>query len=181
MDYKLLFILIEGDDDERFFKGVVESSFQERYSAIQFWKYADKNKKVRANFIKSLNAMKADYICIGDIDDFPCITARKEKITDGFDKQITVDRIAIVIREIEGWYLAGLDETASKRLGIRKKIKTTDNVIKEHFNQLIPRGMPRSVFMRKILENYDVGVAEGKNKSFGYFRDKWMNDRQQGA
>jgi hypothetical protein len=176
MDYKRLFILVEGDDDERFFKVVVEPSFQEKYSAIQFWKYADKNRKIRVNFIKSINAMKADYICTGDIDDIPCITAKKEKITDGFGKKITTDRIVIVIKEIEGWYLAGLDEKASKKLGIRKKIKTTDKITKEHFNQLIPKNMPRTEFMQKIMENYDVEVAEGKNKSFGYFLNKWMND-----
>jgi len=60
--------------------------------------------------------------------------------------------------------------------GIRKKIENTDNVIKEHFNQLIPKNTPRPVFMQKILENYDVEVAEGKNRSFGYFLDKWTND-----
>ncbi len=181
MDYKLLFIFIEGNDDKRFFESVVAPSLQEKYSAIKFPKYAEKDKKRKVNFIKSINAMKADYICIGDIDDVPCITAKKEKITDGFDKRITVDRIAIVIKEIEGWYLAGLDEKTSKKLGIREKIKTTDKITKEHFNQLIPKGMPRSVFMRKILENYDVEVAEGKNESFGYFLNKWMNDRQQSA
>ena len=176
MDYKLLFIFIEGNDDKRFFESVVEPSLQEKYSAIKFPKYAEKDKKRKVNFIKSINAMKADYICIGDIDDFPCITAKKEKITDGFDKKINVDRIAIVIKEIESWYLAGLDEKASKMLGIRKKIKTTDKITKEHFNQLIPKNMPRTEFMQKILENYDTKVAEGKNKSFGYFRNKWMND-----
>ena len=120
--------------------------------------------------------MKADYICVGDIDDVPCVTSKKERITDDFDEKITKDKIIIVIKEIESWYLAGLDEKASKKLHIRKKIETTDNVIKEHFNQLIPKKMSRIEFMRKILENYDVGVAEGKNRSFGYFLNKWMND-----
>jgi hypothetical protein len=176
MAYNLLFILIEGDDDERFFESVVKPFLQERYSAIRFWQYAEENEKRKVNFIKSINSMKADYICIGDIDDVPCITAKKEKITDDFSKKITVDRIAIVIKEIESWYLAGLDETVSKKLGIRKKIKTTDNITKEHFNQLIPKKMPRPEFMLKILENYDVEVADGKNRSFGYFLNKWMND-----
>ena len=125
--------------------------------------------------------MKVDYICIGDIDDVPCITAKKEKITDDFGKKITADKIAIVIKEIEGWYLAGLDEKASKKLRIHKNIKTTDNVTKEHFNQLIPKKMPRSVFMRKILENYDVRVAEGKNKSFGYFLSDFLPATSSGA
>ena len=176
MDYKMLFIFLEGDDDERFFESVVEPFFQESYSAVKLQKYAGENKKWKVNYIKSINAMKADYICTGDIDDFPGITAKKEKITGNFGKKITTDRIVTVIKEIEGWYLAGLDEKASKRLGIRKKIKNTDKITKEHFNQLIPKGMPRSVFMRKILENYDVEVAEGKNKSFRYFLNKWMDD-----
>ncbi|MEA3281368.1 MAG: hypothetical protein U9Q68_02245 [Euryarchaeota archaeon] len=176
MDYKLLFILIEGDDDKRFFESVVEPFIQERYSAIKFGQYAKKDKKWKVKFIKSIKLMKADYICVGDIDDFPCITTKKEKLTDDFGKKITVDRIVIVVKEIESWYLAGLDETVSKKLGIRKKIKTTDNITKEHFNQLIPKKMPRPEFMLKILENYDVEVAEGKNGSFGYFLNKWMND-----
>ncbi|MEA3324587.1 MAG: hypothetical protein U9Q37_05535 [Euryarchaeota archaeon] len=176
MEYNLLFILIEGDDDERFFESVVKPFLQERYSAIKFWQYAEENEKRKVNFIKSITSMKADYICIGDIDDVPCVTSKKEKITDDFDKKITKDKIIIVIKEIEGWYLAGLDENASKKFGIRKKIKTTDNVVKEHFNQLIPKKMPRSAFMRKILENYDVKVAEGKNRSFEYFLNNWMID-----
>jgi len=175
MTYKLLFILLEGDDDKRFFESVVEPFFEERYTMIKFWKYANKNKKLRANFIKSIDAMKADYICVGDIDDAPCITAKKEKIADDFDEKITKDKIVIVIKEIESWYLAGLDEKTSKRLGICKKIKTTDNITKEHFNQLIPKNMPRIEFMQKILENYDVGVAEGGNRSLGYFLNKWID------
>jgi hypothetical protein len=176
MDYKLLFILIEGDDDERFFESVVKPFIQERYSAIKFWQYAKENEMRKVNFIKSINSMKADYICVGDIDNVPCVTFKKEKITDGFGKKITADRIVIVIRAIESWYLAGLDEKAAKKLHIRKKIETTDNVIKKHFNQLIPKNMPRPVFMQKILENYDVEIAKGKNRSFGYFLTKWMND-----
>ncbi len=176
MAYNLLFILIEGDDDERFFESVVKPFLQERYSAIKFWQYAEENEKRKVNFIKSITSMKADYICIGDIDDVPCVTSKKERIIDNFDEKITKDKIIIVIKEIESWYLAGLDEKTSKKLGIRKKIETTDNIIKEHFNQLIPKKMPRPEFMQKILENYDVEVAEGKNRSFGYFLNKWMND-----
>jgi hypothetical protein len=176
MGYKLLFILIEGDDDERFFESVVEPFIQERYSAIKFQKYAKKNKKWKVNIIKSITSMKADYLCVGDIDDVPCVTSKKERIMDDFDEKITKNKIIIVIKEIESWYLAGLDEKVSKELGIRKKIETTNNLVKEHFNQLIPKKMPRSVFMRKILENYDVEVAEGKNRSFEYFLNNWMID-----
>jgi len=178
MPYKQLFIFLEGDDDERFFKTVVESFVQERYSMIQFWKYSTVKKNRRVNFIKSINAIGADYICVGDINDAPCVTTKKEKITSDFDNKITENKIIVVVKEIESWYLAGLDENTSKKLGIRENINTIvmDRINKEYFNQLIPKKMPRSVFMQKILENYDVEIAKGKNRSFRYFMNKWIND-----
>jgi hypothetical protein len=78
-----------------------------------------------------------------------------------------------VVKEIESWYLAGLDKNTSKKCGIRKKIGTTDNITKEHFNHLIPRNMPRTDFIQKILENYDVEIAKERCESFGYFLNKW--------
>ena len=176
MAYKQLFIFIEGDDDERFFKTVVKSFVQEKYSAIRFQKYSRKNKKWKVNFIKSINSMKADYICVGDINNSPCVTSKKEKITSDFDNRITENKIIVVVKEIESWYLAGLDESTSRKLGIRENINTTDTFNKEHFNQLIPNNTPRTVFMREMLENYDVETAKGRNKSFKYFMNKWINN-----
>lgn len=175
MPYKLLFILLEGDDDERFFEKIVKPLLQKRYSTTKFWKYSQQKQEKIVNFVKSINAMKADYICVRDFNDAPCITAKKEKITDKFNR-ITKDKIIVVVKEIESWYLAGLDENTSKKLGIRKKIETSDNITKEEFNQLIPKNMPRIEFMREILKNYDVEIAKERNRSFGYFLNKWIKD-----
>ena len=116
--------------------------------------------------------MKADYIFARDFNDSPCITTKKEKITGEF-KQITEDKIIVVVKEIESWYLAGLNENTSKKVGIRKKIRTANRITKEEFNQLIPKNMSRIEFMRNILENYDVEIAKRRNRSFGYFLNKW--------
>jgi len=168
MAYKRLFILLEGDDDERFFDRIVKPAFQKRYSTIKFWKFSQRKHERIVNFVKSINSMKADYIFARDFNDAPCITAKKEKITGKFN-QVTEDKVIVVVKEIESWYLAGLDENTSKKIGIRKKIGITDNITKEHFNQLIPKNMPRTDFMQEILKNYDVEIAKGKNSSFGYF------------
>ena len=177
MAYKILFILLEGDDDERFFENV-KPLFQKRYPWIKPWKYSQKPRKHEktVNFINSINSMKADYIYVRDLNDAPCITAKKEKITRELDHIVIEDKILVVVKEIESWYLAGLDEKALKKLGIRKRIRTTDNVTKEEFNQLIPKNMPRIEFMRKILESYNVEIAKERNGSFGYFLNKWIND-----
>lgn len=171
---KQLFIFLEGDDDERFFENIVRPLLQNRYSIVRFWKYSQKKQEKVANFIKSINAMNADYIFTGDLNSAPCITFKKGKITNEYN-QIAEDKIIIVAKEIESWYLAGLDENTSKKLSIRKKIRSTDTITKEDFNRLIPKSMPRIEFMRKILDNYNIEIGKEKNSSFGYFLNKWVN------
>lgn len=175
MAYKRLVILLEGNDDKRFFEKILKPFFQKRYR-VEFWEYSRKKDERIVNFIKSLNLMKADYIFASDINDTRCITAKRDKITGKFN-QIAETKIIVVVKEIESWYLAGLDEKALKKLGIRKNIRkrigTTDNITKEQFNQLIPRKMPRTDFIQKILENYDVEIAKERCESFGYFLNKW--------
>jgi len=172
MPDKLLFILLEGDDDERFFENILKPLLQRRYSTIKCWKYSQQKHEKIAHFVKSLNSMKADYIFARDINNAPCITSKRDKITGEFN-QIAATKIIVVVKEIESWYLAGLDENTSKKCGIRKKIGIIDNITKEHFNQLIPKTMPRIEFMQKILENYDVEIAKERCGSFGYFLNKW--------
>jgi len=176
MANKRLFILLEGDDDERFFENVVKTPFQKGYSTIKIWKYSQQKRERIVNFVKSINAMKADYICARDLNDSSGVTAKKERIKSKIN-QIAEDKIIVVVKEIESWYLAGLDENTSKKLGIRKKIRTTDTITKEEFNQLIPKKfISRIEFMREILKNFDVEIAKERNKSFGYFLNKWIND-----
>jgi len=102
MAYKLLFILLEGDDDERFFEKIAKPFLQKRYSAIKFWKYSQRKKEKIVNFVKSINSMKADYIFARDCNDAPCVTAKKERITGKFN-QLKKDKIIVVVKEIESW------------------------------------------------------------------------------
>ncbi len=172
---KQLFIFLEGNDDERFFENVVMPLFQERYSMIRFWKYSQRKPSKVANFIRSIRAMNADYIFARDLNSDPCITSKKGQITKKFNL-LAEEKIIIVAKEIESWYLAGMDEKTSKKLSIRKKIQSTDTITKEDFNRLIPKNMPRIEFMRKILENYDIEIGKKKNSSFEYFLNKWINE-----
>jgi len=113
MAYKLLFVLIEGNDDERFFNRILKTKLEEKYSAVSFYKHANVQNKKISNFLRSIKAMDADYIYVEDIDSVPCVTAKKRKIQDKVDC-LDGDKIMVVIREIESWYLAGLDGSGSK-------------------------------------------------------------------
>jgi len=69
--YKLLFIWVEGDDDERFFNKVLVPKFLGKYSGVKIIKYATMKREKVDNFIKSIKAMGEDYIYLADINNSP--------------------------------------------------------------------------------------------------------------
>ena len=170
--YKLLFIWVEGDDDERLFNKTLAPKFQEKYNAVKIIKYATMKKEKVDSFIESIKAMGADYIYSTDINDSPCVTAKKGKILNRY-KNIESDKIIIVVKEIESWYLAGLDSKACKQLKI-SNFASTDNITKEKFNALIPKKFTSRIdFMSEILKNFSIDMAKQKNNSFRYFVEKY--------
>lgn len=181
--YRRLFIFIEGDDDERFFKEILYKQFKRKYDYVRPIKYAQRKKSDIEGILNTILNSKnfnADYIFVADLDNTPCITRRKEKLINFFDKKIQGNLIFIVVKEIEGWYLAGLDDKAIKKLGLKSAIKklkskksNTELLTKEDFDSIIPeRYKGRIPFMEDILNNFSINSAKLKNKSFEYFVDK---------
>ncbi|PNR93615.1 MULTISPECIES: hypothetical protein [unclassified Petrotoga] len=64
MDYKMLFILVEGDDDKRFFEKIITPLFEGKYDQVKVWKYAQQKKEKVSKFLKSIKGMNADYIFV---------------------------------------------------------------------------------------------------------------------
>ncbi len=148
---------------------MVKPLLDRKYNAIKIWKYAQKKPKKTNNFLKSIKAMKADYIYVADINSEPCVTAKKQRIKH---RNIDKDSIIVVIKEIESWYLAGLDNTNSNQFGIGT-LSTTDDITKEQFNDLIPEAFDSRIdFMQEILSSFNPETAKKKNKSFKYFIGK---------
>lgn len=171
MAYRRLWILIEGNDEKRFFE-TVKPIFENTYDFVQTWPYAQEPTKKITNFLKSIKAMNSHYLFLCDINDSSCVTAKKQHIKREYKKIIKADRIIILIKEIESWYLAGLGDKYLKELGI-KVFRKTDNITKEQFNNLMPRKFDSRVdFMSEILKRFSVETAKKKNKSFNYFMSK---------
>ncbi len=175
MPYRGLFILIEGDDDERFFETLIKSKYGHNYNFVRLWKYSQIKQEKIINFIRSIKAMKADYIFVSDINLTRCVTEKKEKIRQKYGELIDSDKIAIVIKEIEGWYLGGLSDAGCKKFSIQK-YKSTDNITKEQFNINFDSSKfdLRVDFMIEILKSFSFVTAKKKNKSFKYFSDKYL-------
>jgi len=170
--YKQLFIFVEGVDDERFLEEILKPKFEDKYDLVKLVRYAEiKDEKVNS-FIRSVEAMGASYIFMADINDAPCVTAKKQRLKRKY-KSLRLDRVIVVIKEIESWYLAGLDVETYKKFGIRYTPQT-DSITKEQFNALIPKRFDSRIdFMAEILKVFSIDVAKRRNSSFRYCLKKF--------
>lgn len=161
----ILYIFLEGDDDERFFKGVLESKLLTQYSEIKSIKWAEKKEERINNYLKSIKAKNQDYIFCTDLDD--CTEEQKtSRITE---KRFEVDpsNLVIVIKMIESWYIAGLDQSVSKKLGVHKCQKSCDKICKGKFSSIRPKRFETNTdFMIEILKVYSIAHARKNSKSF---------------
>lgn len=179
---KRLYVFIEGDDDELFLNRILRPELSKKYNnfCIYPFKYAQKPNKKINQFLKTLIILKnkelAEYIFTVDIDNCNSIKDKKNLLKQAFDK-LNIENVVIVIKEIESWYLAGLDNNALEKLGIRKNISNTDCINKEQFENLIPRRFSdyKTNFMIEILKHFSVKTAKKKNRSFKYFFEKYLS------
>jgi hypothetical protein len=174
VNYRRLFVWVEGPDDLRFFETMVKPVLARRYDWITIVQYACmKDEKVR-DFIVSIAGMRADYIFVRDLDDLPCASeAKAETVTHV--TSLDPARIAVVKREIESWYLAALNRSSARRLGFVHP-ENTEAISKEGFNLLIPRRFASRVdFMMESLKASTIADARRNNGSFDYFARKYMS------
>jgi len=145
--------------------------FEEKYDWVKIIPYAVQPKNYIDKLLKSIKSMGANYVYLTDINLALCITAKKQNKRNNY-KNIDKEKIVVVIREIESWYLAGLDNINSQKLRISSR-NTTDDLTKEQFNHLIPKGFDsRIVFMSEIMKYFSIETAKQKNRSFSYFIEK---------
>jgi hypothetical protein len=176
MPFRQLFLFVEGDDDERFFRFVLEPLLRATYDEIHYVKFSQMKWEKLRGFLRSLEAMRADYLLIRDQDRYPCITATKEAVRK-IHSQIDPGRIQIVQPEIEGWYCAGIRRDHPGLGGLDVvTCDETSGVTKERFEREVLRGGgPRAAAMVGILETFDRETAAHRNASFRYFIEKHVN------
>ncbi len=166
MPHKRLFLLVEGDDDERFVERIAIPGLSSRYDCIEIWKYArQKNEKVDS-FLRSVKAMGADYFLLADINSHPCPTKKKESLSQRF-RGLDTHHVLVVVSEIESWYLAGLAD--NNPLGVSVP-KDTSRVTKEGFQSTLPDNFDSRIdYMVEVLRHFDINTATRRNSSFEYF------------
>ncbi len=173
MPYTMIYMLVEGDDDERFFNRLIKPVLERMYDYVVVTKYAQMKPHKVIALVRSIRAMQADYVFVRDINSAPCVSARKQTVQETYTT-VEQEKTLIVVKEIEGWYLAGLDHLASRKLGIRFSGRT-DGISKEMFDNLIPPKYDSRInFLVEILNNFSLVAARETNYSFDYLIRKYV-------
>ena len=163
-----LFILVEGADDVRFFDRIVKPLLEPRYTSVELIAFASLRRGMVSRFLRSLETLGHDYILATDIDAEPSVKAKKRVILERFP-DLDPRKVIIVIKEIEGWYLAGIDDDRQRTFDLAP-FHSTDNLTKEAFNAQIPgKFTSRIEFMAALLESFSLSSAMAQNRSFGFF------------
>lgn len=163
-----LFILVEGADDVRFFDRIVKPLLEPRYTSVELIAFASLRRGMVSRFLRSLERLGHDYILATDIDAEPSVKAKKRVILERFP-DLDLGKVIIVIKEIEGWYLAGIDDDQQLTFDL-VPFHSTDNLTKEAFNAQIPgKFTSRIEFMAALLESFSLSSAMAQNRSFEFF------------
>jgi hypothetical protein len=166
MAYQALYLLVEGDDDERFARTVISPRLRKRYDWVGMFQYAQKKPEKISSYLRNIKAMGAEYFLLADINACVCFPEKRQILLKK-SRELEGPRVIIVVKEIEGWYLAGLP--ANNQWGIQVPSDTT-SVTKEQFDAAMPKPFDsRIAYMVEILKLFDINTAAGRNSSFQYF------------
>ena len=177
---KRIYIFIEGDADKRFFEEIIKNLILKKriYEKVHIRQWRQKKEEVVCNLIHMFEEKECKVVFVRDYDK---VANNPEHIKSNISllKEETVQKykikskndIYIVIRKIEGWYLAGIKNSLLKKYNI-KPIENTININKKHFDKLKPKGMSKSEFFIEITKNFSVKNAKKKNSSFRFFLEK---------
>ena len=175
-------VLLEGPDDERFFRSVLRPELAKAYDNVRTYLYAQKSKKEITKYVKTLNESKQRYIVLANFDaKDSCYGKRKIRLRRDMPRAGD-SNIAIVKTEIESWYLAGMGRRECDLLQIPHR-PNTEPVSKEEFEQMRGRAkpMPRAEFMVTMLDAFSADTAKRQNASFGYAWAKLFSVPPSGA
>lgn len=172
-----IFIFHEGPDDERFIRAVLAAELGEMYSRIKTYQYSTKRPRKVCSCIIGIENIGHEYLFLTDEKPSPCVTDRIAKITAKY-RDVDRSRIFVVQKEIESWYLAGLNRQAQVSLGL-SITQETNSITKMDFERLMPEGFDSKIdFMQEILKLYSIPVAVRRNRSFRYLLNSLRHAEQ---
>lgn len=176
MDYKLIYFFIEGYYDRLFFKNIIEPILKEYGYLVELVEYSRKKSQETMRFINSIERMAfADYLFISDLDKVKNVNTKIKQLVNTYDN-LDENKVVIVIKEIESWYLAGLSSDVSEKIRI-KSYPNTEKIGKDKFYSIIRhlKNDNKIECYMDILDLYSLDIAKQKNNSFRFFIENFID------
>lgn len=172
MSYRKLYIFVEGNDDELFFKRAMFPMLLEHYTEVEVFKYAQWKRAKVEMFLQSIITLGYEYVFTADIDQMPSVNEKKRWVRGRFNG-LDLGHIMIVIKEIESWYLAGCTDAMAAVLGINLP-QTTNEITKEDFNEIAHHSRHHSHldFMIELMKHFSHQTALKRNQSYKFFAER---------
>lgn len=166
----MIYVLVEGSDDVRFVDRVLRPILEPKFGLVKTWEYAKKKDEAINGFIKSIQSMQEECLFLVDADN----KSQAQIISTYTSKfnNLCSSKVNVVLREIEAWYLSGINEKTTT-LKLAKSIpKDTSSITKEMFDTYFMRttGMEAKV---ESLNTYDVTLACQRSPSFKQLYNKY--------
>lgn len=166
-----LFILVEGTDDERFFQNILEPRIDTDSVSLVLYRYSCKTQREVNGLLQTIYQMGAKCIFVSDKDGSPCFSQKKNRLINRFNR-LDQSQIVIADREIESWYISGLDKTELRRLGLKQKL-APEEFSKERLAQLAAGKFPTNVsLLLHILSRFNLEVGISRCASLRYLVEK---------
>ena len=163
----MLYVFVEGFDDEDYFKKIF-GIFLGEHKIIQ---YAQKPKDKVDKFLKSIKCMPdSDYLFFAD-EDGKEIQNRQREIASTYS-ELDLRKIIIVQYEIESWYYAGVPLNICKKLKITNYQNNSDTLTKEQLYSKFARQSDRKYVMAEMLNFYSLDLAVTRNTTLNSFFEK---------
>ena len=167
----MLFVFVEGPDDERFFTSVYGNYFKD----FKFIQYAGWNLVKINNFVRSIKCMEnSDYLFFGDADG-KSIEEKAHILKERYPN-IDENKAYVVQYEIESWYYAGLSSYNCQKLKLKQYVYNTNDLTKEQFNAKLPKKADRRIVMAEILKMYEMDLALLRNTSLLQFNSSMTKE-----
>jgi hypothetical protein len=168
----VVYVFVEGDDDERFVKSVLSNLLLKKYTEVKTWCYREKKKERITAFLRTIDQMGAPLIFLADIDKHPCITRKKADLVRCYP-ELKSKTIIVVKAEIESWYVAGVELRKLHDFGIDIS-DGVDKFTKEDLEGSLDTSIVKTEVLIEFLKEFSIDQAKSRSASFTYLLNKTL-------
>ena len=116
MPYRCLYIWVEGSYDDLFFSEVMRPLLESWYDWIEVVQYAEEEPAWRRSYLRKYPVKARRQLYLRDRPQRGSVCySEKGGCARWNEQRVEADRMMVVVPEIEGWYLAGLDAECKRQ------------------------------------------------------------------